>query len=432
MFLLTLMTCMCNLVYGQCREWKWPEDKHAAEEKVAILQDAVRGKKWHQGVGPLNWILTNAPQLNYSIYVHGVTIYEALASSEKIEDRKKKYVDSLFLLYDMRTKQCGEAKNVMWRKTSAAFKLLINTSMYGKILPLMDSLFHLYPETVPDGLLLSYMQTAVVTRQKSAAPDDEGILERFQTINELINVRMKEHSGDQKKQAQLTNVREQVEEWLFKIIKSDCDFVKVQLAPRFKSNPSDLAIAKRIFTFMLSGKCSDDPLWLEAAVVIFKKEKDFGLGKNIALRYLGENNFLTAEAYLDSTLALAPSAADSSEVYYYRGLTAAQSGNKPEARALYLKSLALDKNRTDAAERIGDLYFESFKDCAKLKVQAEDRGNYLAAYSWYARAGNEKKMNMARAAFPSREEIFLVNKKKGDKMLVNCWINEEVVIQTRD
>lgn len=426
-----LISC-CHTVLGQCKEWKWPQDKKTAEEKIAILQDAVKTKRYKAAIPPLNWLIANAPQLNSSIYIHGASIYDGLATAEKDPTKKQKYVDSLLLIYDMRIRQCGDVANVMSRKASTAFKYLINSPQYGRILPIMDTVFMKYPEEVSDGQLLSYMQTIVVTRQKSKAPDDNAILQRFDLINGLIAERLKSSAGDQKRIARLTKTKKDVEQWLFRVIKPDCDFVKNKLAPAFKKNPSDIETAKRIFAFMLEGKCTDDPVWLQAAAVIFRKEKDFGLAKNIALRYLSDKVFKIAESYMDSTLALATTARDSSEAYYYKGVIASAKEDKPAARSAFLKSLSLDKTRTEAAERIGDLYYGSFKECAQMKVQADDRAVYLAAYTWYARAGNEKKMQNAKALFPSREEIFLVNRKKGDKVMVGCWINEEVVIQTRD
>ena len=41
-------------------------------------------------------------------------------------------------------------------------------------------------------------------------------------------------------------------------------------------------------------------------------------------------------------------------------------------------------------------------------------------------------MANAKASFPSMEEIFELDYKRGDKVKVACWINEETINRTRN
>jgi hypothetical protein len=41
-------------------------------------------------------------------------------------------------------------------------------------------------------------------------------------------------------------------------------------------------------------------------------------------------------------------------------------------------------------------------------------------------------MANAKSSFPSMEEIFELDYKRGDKVKVGCWINEETIIRTRN
>ncbi len=431
-----LMTVWLGLIIsksnGQCSEWNWPEDKKTTEEKVALLQDAMNAKKYRQALKPFKWLVTNTPTLNYGIYVHGVNIYEALADREKDATKKKIYIDSLLTIYDLRMNVCGDVENVLWRKAQSAFKYLINGSEANRVLPIMDSVFNHYHKTASDGLLLPYMQTTVISTQKYKMLDENAILSRYDNLVSITEDRIKSASNNPKQKAKLIKTRKDIDEWLLKVIKPDCDFVRKSLAPRYHQNPNDLVMAKRIFTYMLQGKCIEDPLWLETAETIFAKEKDYGLGKNISLRYLTKEDINKAEIYFDETIALAPTAKDSADIFYYRGTMETKKGDKVKAREYFQKCIASDNTRKDAFERIGDLYFASFDECAKKNQQADDRAIYLAAYNWYVKAGNAKKMLMAKQLFPSREEIFVVNYHKGDQIRVGCWINEVVTLQTRD
>ncbi|MEJ0054858.1 MAG: hypothetical protein WDN75_03925 [Bacteroidota bacterium] len=57
---------------------------------------------------------------------------------------------------------------------------------------------------------------------------------------------------------------------------------------------------------------------------------------------------------------------------------------------------------------------------------------YLAAYEMYQRAGNSALMSRAKAQFPSKEDIFLLNWLVGSSQKVGCWIGETVTLKTRD
>ena len=81
--------------------------------------------------------------------------------------------------------------------------------------------------------------------------------------------------------------------------------MRKKFGPQFKQNPSDLELAKKIFNFMLKDKCTDDPLWLQAAETLHAAEKDFGLAKILALRYLSNKEYDKAAPMLEEALQLA-------------------------------------------------------------------------------------------------------------------------------
>ena len=207
--------------------------------------------------------------------------------------------------------------------------------------------------------------------------------------------------------------------------------MKKNLEPKFKQNPTDIGLAKKIFGFMLNGKCTDDPLWLEVAESIHKVEKDYGLAKNIGVRYLSNDNTEKAEGYLKEALTLAKDPAGKSEVLIYLGGIESKKGNKIGAREFFRQSLAADPSSKEGYEKIGDLYQNSASDCKKNVSMAQDRLVYIAAYEMYQRAGNNQKMANARSQFPSVTEIFELSWKEGESKKIDCWINESVVLKTR-
>jgi tetratricopeptide (TPR) repeat protein len=423
--------------FTQCREWAWSEGEKKAieQEKVTLFTDAKNNGQYVQALPPLHWLLQNSPKLNSSIYILGAEVFDKLASTETDAIKKRVYIDSLLLIHDLRIANCGEEATVLNRKALMAAKYYANEN--GKeayVLDLMDKTFALNGNNVLDGTIIPYMQTIKINKLKLKSLSDEDVLKRYDQVMSIMDakIRLASSKGNQEQVNRYRTIKEDVDKILLSMVTVNCDFVRKNLAPKFKANPSDLSTAKKIFAFMLQDKCTDDPLWLEAAEAIHKEEKDFGLAKNLGIRYLVMENYTKANQLLKEALELAPSNSDKADVLIYLGTVETKIGSKPAARELYRQALAADPSKKEAYEKIGDLYYQSFNDCKKEQSMAEDRLIYLAAYDMYQRAGDTKKMAMAKEQFPSREEIFLVNYQAGQTIRVGCWINETTTIRTRD
>src|SRR6185295_6126916 len=186
---------------------------------------------------------------------------------------------SLLVFYDLRIKNCGDEVNVLNRKASATFKYYQkDKEKLADLLALYDKVYEISGNNLSNGNLLTYM--IAVKNNKIALKNltDDQILARYDKVMAVIDAKMKKAMTENKTTEvdQLKGIKDAIDSELLKIVTINCDFVKKNLAPKFKQNPSDLALAKKIFKFMLEGKCIDDPLWFEAGEEIFKTEKDFG------------------------------------------------------------------------------------------------------------------------------------------------------------
>ena len=92
---------------------------------------------------------------------------------------------------------------------------------------------------------------------------DEQILDKYDRLIQVIDNQVSKGKDVETWE----KIRTKADDMLPELIKIDCDFVRNNWGPKFKEDPSDLKIVDRIFGFMLKGKCTDDPLWLEAGKV---------------------------------------------------------------------------------------------------------------------------------------------------------------------
>lgn len=421
---------------SQCKEIIWPDDRKKAEECVAIWGDALKqGGNLKVAVSPIQWMLKNAPQWNVKLYIDGTSLYDKLAEGEKDAAHKKVLVDSLLLIYDMRIKNCGDEVNVLNRKAYAAYKYnLKNKESLPGLLTLYDKVYEISGNDVFDANLVAYMNVMKANKLYLKNLTDDQILERYDKVSAVVdyNITNAKNAAESEKQRQY---KEAIDQILISMVKVDCEFVKKNLEPKFKQKPDDLVLAKKIFKFMLDGKCTDDPLWIDAGETIHKlnPQKDFGLLKALAAANIAKGDYDRAESLLKEASTIPNmTAKDKAEADSYMGSIEAKKKNYAAAREYFRKAVANDPNDKDSWEKIGDLYYNSFDDCAKRQNMAEDRLVYLAAYDMYAKSGNNAAMARAKAQFPSKEEIFLLNWQAGSTQRVGCWIQESVVIKTRD
>lgn len=413
---------------AQCDDWKWPEDKKTAEEKNVLYNDALRNDNFEAAKKPHQWLLINAPDLHSAIYINGEKIYKGLADAADDagdDEAKARYVDSLMLIYDMRVKYCNNESDVISRKATSAYRYKIRqkSEMPG-ILELFDKAYELQGKDLDYYLFLPYMRTIVYNAQYVKNLSEDEILERYDNITEAIDYQITKGTNTSK----LEQYKGIVDGEIVKVVDFNCDMVRTKLGPQFKADPNNIKLAKKIFGFMLNGKCTDDPLWLEAGKKIQELEPEFGLAKNIGLKCKSSKDFDCAEKYFNEALTLTDDPSRKADMYMQLGSMKTGSA----ARALYQKALAADPTSKEAYSAIGYLYYQSFDDCAGKEDIVKDRAVFLAAYDMFEKAGNSKMMSSAKEQFPSKEEIFTYNYTAGNSISVGCWIGVNTTIRSRD
>jgi len=411
------------------RAWKWPEDRATAEEKVALYFDYMNIGDYRAAANDLNWLLVNAPELNLSLYQNGSKIYEKLAEETSEAPQKQVYLDSMLLMYDIRMSYFGDSLNVMNRKAYKAYKHFIrDESKYLMLLDLFDETFRISGNEVLNSNLPAYMNVIKLNKLKTENLSMEEVLTRYGQISEIIEHKIGLGMD-------LTKQKDLIDRMLTEAIPEgiDCEFVIDNLGPKFYADKEDLQQAKKIFNFLLHGGCIKEPLFLESAKVIQSKEPSYGMGyKVIARQCMALKKYDCAEDYLKEAVMLTEQPRQKADVFIDLGKLSSLRKDKIAARDYFRKAILEDQSNKDAFNSIGTLYYYSASECAGYESKVHDRLSYIAAYAMFKKAGNTTMMKASKEQFPSKEEIFNEEIEKGSTMVVKCWINETVILQTRD
>ncbi|MDH5365988.1 MAG: hypothetical protein OEW67_03320 [Cyclobacteriaceae bacterium] len=423
---------------AQCKDWIWPEDRSTAEEKNVLYSDAVKAKQYRDAVKPWQWLVTNTPNLNSSIYINGTKIYNELAKVEKDPVRKKELVDSLLWVYDKRIEVCGQKEKHYPTKVFYDYIFNIkNNKDTVNVVHLYDefeAVFDMSGQKVNQALAQAYVNVLKVYQLRMKKLTDEEILEKYDWLISVIDYNVAKET-DQKKIDKWESIRANADQMLIQLIKNitDCEFIKEVFVPKFEAEPTNLKYAQWIFKFMLMGKCTSEPIWMKAAEVIYEDDKQPKLAEILGNKYLSDKDYANAEKFYNEGLELSKDDKEQNAEFYVRlGHVKRANGSNSAARDLYRKAVATNPSNVEPYSYIGVLYTNSYEQCRENVNKAQDRLIYIAAYNMYKRAGDTKRMAAAKEQFPSVEEIFEVNWDKGQTKQVGCWINEPVILSTRD
>lgn len=412
---------------AQCEDgWCWGSDPDKAKANNALYTDALKADNYAEAATHLEWLLVNTPNLNKSIYINGAKIYENLWNVETDPVKKKALGEKTLEMFDLRIKYFNDEPDVINRKALVAYKILKDDkTRIQELLNLFDRTYELNKNAMFDGNLVAYMD--VLRRYKAFGNPltDAAVLDKYFIISDMIDY--KEANGAKVH----PSVRDNVEKLLLAIVPViDCQIIISDFGPKFETNP-ELDLAKKIFKMMLTGKCIDDPLALKAAKVVDASEPSYGIKIFIGGQAALADDKETAIKYFEQALTLTDENVKKGDLYLKIARIKATQGLKSSSRDYAYKALDVDPSLSDAYKLIGDLYMNSFDDCAGKQDMVKDRAVFIAAYNMYQKAGDGSAMAKAKAQFPSSEELFNGNYSEGEQMKVNCWINTTVTLDRR-
>lgn len=414
--------------------WNWPEDealKSQAVEKQAYYKVLMAQSKYDEAIQPLNWLYDNNPNLNQSIYIDGVKCISNVIKETDDKERKNQLQDSILWMFDMRVEHFDNDAATLDRKAYEAFKMYYNKpARYPMLAELYDQAYEMNGPDISYFNMNPYMMLATryYKRDPQAMPA-ERVLDIHTQISEIIESQ-KKNGGNierlEKEQAKVDGFLGSIGDEIL-----SCEFIEEKLVPKFREDPSDLSTAKKIFTYSVRAKCTDQDYFLEASETVFNEKPTFELAKVLGNKYLGGEEFEKAIAYHTKATELAATEDEKAESLLGRAIANSKLGKKQTARKLAYESLSAKPGNKDAYNLIGNLYFTSFKECQGGVSKVIDRGVFLAAYKMYERAGNSAQMQACKEQFPSIEEIFNESYEEGQTITIECWINETVTIKRR-
>lgn len=409
--------------------WNWPSDpaqEAKARELNAAYVDYMKSEQFVEATKSLNWLLVNAPDLNESLYINGVKVYDGAANAVSDDAQKRVYQDSVIALYNKRGELYANEANWIENKAYYGYRYYKSVKeKLGEAVGNFEKAIELNGNITPS-LTAAYFDLVYRHWAYNKAYTAEQILEIHDTIQALL-----EKSAAEGKD--VSSPKGTLEQLLVAMELIDCDFIENTMGPKLTADPTNEQLAQQIFKYSVQYKCFSSDAFLAALELIDSNNPTYATSQVRAMRYLQESAYEKAEPVLEQALALAENDAQRAEIHMDLAKVHANLGRKSSARNSAREAASLDESKVkDAYSMIAGLYMNSFNDCKGGQSRAKDYSIYIAAYNAYQRAGDSSGMANARSRFPSKEELFTEGLQVGASINTGCWIGETVTLATRD
>jgi hypothetical protein len=414
---------------AQCTDYKWPQEQAKAEKYVDAFKSAMKDQDYRRAIPGIQWMIAHAPQWHTDLYVAANETYDNLAEKELDPALKERYIDSLFIIYDLRIRNCGNEKYVLNRKAYSARKYYnSNKEKAAESLAIFDKTFDVSGNDVLDNNLIGYVDAIKINNLPA-----EQVVKRYIKLVQVIDFKMKKAKAESHLDeiAKYNKVAVYIDNRLPKMANFDCSLLHSYIEPAFKSNPSSLTLARDVFDIVVDKKCPYDAVWFEAAELLHASSPSVFIAKELAVAYIGQQHLDKGAKLLGEVEEKAKTAPEKAWINLLNGDLENQKGDKVKARDSYKQALVVDPSGKEPYERIGDLYASSSNDCSKVTGSAEEKLVYIAAFQMYLKSGNREKMEQALSKYPTADDLKKANWKSGETKKIPCWIDEVVIVKVK-
>ncbi len=381
------------------------------------------------------------PLVSKNMYIHGEKLMKYYIKKNKEDSAvRQAYVDTLFMVYDQRMQYFGEDKKapkgvILGRKAQDCMKYRVEKSE--QYYPCFEESFKIMGiNSEPTTLFYFYVSSVRYVKQKHAGKDL--ILENYVNIEDAIQYNIEKYADNEKMLKRWNTVANNVEKNVSKF--ATCEKLVQLYGPKLEADPENLKLAKNIVKFFEKRKCTKSDVYFSALAKVHAVEPSPASAFSMGRMAFEREQFSKAKEYLvEATNTLPDTLAKKKASAYLLLAETYRSLKQPSlARTAALKVLKYKPTEGMAYIIVGDLYTSSASKCTMQGL----RVSYWAAADKYARAASiskddrikgiaQKKLAVIKKSFPEKQDIFMRNLTDGQKIKVECWINEETTVRSR-
>ena len=409
---------------------KWGPDSIQTIQKLSLYAEFYKQKNYDDALPHWRYVFANAPGARQSPFVDGAKMFKALIKKTTDKELKKKYIDTLLMIYDRRMECHGVKADVIGRKaiemmnngldtreTFEEFQKSIN--MGGN----KTAYFILYPYSV-----------AAIKASKAGVVDDGQLIQIYSEVIDIIDYNVKKGGKNTDK---FKATQAQIDEAIAGTGVLKCENLKPILQKQYDETPDNQDLWKKIYNQMRAARCATDPLFVEVTKKLYQVEKTPDMARIMAMNMSNSGQTREAITYFKEAIEMESNPETKGEYNMSIAELYYKLKDFASARSYAQKAASLKSGWGNPYLLIGDLYRGSGSKCGS-GVGFESQIVTWPAIDMYEKAKAvdpsvaskaNRKIADSKKYMPAKTECFFQSLKEGDSFTVKCWINVTTTVR---
>lgn len=452
--LLTICTSLfwVNGSYAQ-KYGKTEQDSVDCLMNNSLYQEFYKQNNFKDAYEPWKKVIKVCPQYHINVYIRGVNILNNLIANAKTPQEKDKYIDELISLYDARTAAFGEEGNNIARKAQTLEQYRPTQ---------IEKIYNLYKEGAEKAgkdydqqFCVQYLQATVkyLASIKATSEQMSTLFDVYDYASETLEQAQADAGSDldsatqtnnsklmQKSQQLLDNSKSNIAA-IEQIIEpfASCDKIIPIYENKFKANPNDLELLKKITTNLDRKDCTENDLFFQATENLHKLQPTAKSAFMMGTMLYKKRQYSEAAKYFQEAENSFTDRASKAKAAFRCAQILMESSSFSAARSAAYRAAGYDRSLAGKASvLVANMYLRSSVSCASNGGKV--RGAAWCAYDEAARAKSldasvsgdaNRIMGAARSQWPAKDDMFFMGLNNGASFHVGCWIGKSTTVRCR-
>lgn len=406
-------------------------DPEKCKENISLYQDAMSRDQIAEAYAPWSKILQLCPAWSKGVYQNGTRIMAGMIAKEEDAERKKRLIDSLYIVHDMRIQYFGEEAFVLGRKGLDV--LIHEPGECAKALEILKRSIELGGASSEAGTLSAYYQALGCLYAKGEVTKEE-MLSEYVIINGYLEENLSNEGMSEADREYYQRASDNVNNLFFKV--AECADIGKIATDMVKADPENIELKERLLKVLNAKDCADEAIYRTLAEDVHKANPTSQSAYSLGMRLVRQNEMGQALRYMKEAVELCNDCPEKVNYLLKAGQVASAIQDHGQARNFANQVLRIEPNNGEALLLIGISIAAQASNCE----DPQRWGVYWLAYDYYQRAKNDpassekagERMASMRSRFPTSKDVFFYQLKDGQSFQVTCGgLNESTTVRVQ-
>lgn len=446
-FALTASAAMAQKGVEDGSRWGHGQDSIDCLNNISLYSENLKTKNYTEAYTYWQKVFADAPVSRHSIYTDGVTILKNLIVGTKVLEERKAYAEEMMKVYDQQLQYLDKLnllRKTPWTEYYVKGEKAHNYLTY---YPKMDNnqAYEMLSEVIEVAgnknqyyIIGDYMKVSLAKFKADETHREQFIQDYLVSAEHIAAIAEKAQNmstPNPKLIEAIAKIKDNVDGYFINSGAAECSQLEAIYAPKVEENKDNLDYLRKVVSVMAMLNCTESEVYYTASEYAHHIAPTAATAAGCAYSYLKRGDIAKSIEYFDQAIELDTVATNKAEYCYKAAIVLNSDRQLSKAKSYVTKAISLNGNKGAYHILLANIYAaapswnsEPLLDRCKYFVVldrlyqakrvdesvAEEANKMIAAYSTHT---------------PSKEDLFMLGKKEGDKVHVGGLINETTTIR---